>query len=209
MKATVIFLLTWQISSSVSNSGLLALVVFLYKLFQLLSRNGNDILQHFSVNFPKTRDAALRMIGIDKNAFFKYIVCPSCDSCYNYDNNEIPKKCSHIEFPNHPHISQRQPCGTYLTRTIRTSSLLSKVKPMKLYAYQSLKVALANLLNRDGYLEQCEQWREREKQLAPGYLEDIYDGRVWQNFRVIGDINFLELLLDPQRGLVSALLPYT
>ena len=138
----------------------------------MLSKNSSNILQFFSVNFPKTRDAALRMIGIDKNPFIKYIVCPCCDACYSYDcgyvtegNNEVPKQCKHIEFPNHPHES---PCGTYLMRTIRTSSPYSRVKPIKLYAYQSLKVAMTNLLNRDGFLKQCEQWREREKQLPPG-----------------------------------------
>lgn len=199
LKAAIIYLLMWQISFTVSNAALLALVAFLYKLFQLLSKNSKDILQLFSVNFPKTRDAALRMIGIDKSAFIKYIVCPCCDACYSYDlgyvtegNNEVSKQCKYIAFPNHPHESRKQPCGTYLMRTIRTSSPYNRVKPIKLYAYQSLEVAITNLLNRDGFLEQCEQWREREKHLPPGYLGDIYDGRVWQNFKIIEDINFLD-----------------
>jgi len=137
------------------------------------------------------------MIGIDKSAFIKYIVCPYCGACYSYDlgyvtegKNEVPQQCKHIEFPNHPYESRRQPCGAYLMRTIKTSSPYNRVKPIKLYAYQSLKVAMTNLLNRDGFLKQCEQWRERENHLPPGYLGDIYDGRVWQNFKIIEDINF-------------------
>ena len=201
LKAAIIFLLTWQISFTVSNAGLLALLAFLYKLFHLLSKNSNDIFQFFRMNFPKTRDAALKMIGIDKNAFIKYVVCPCCDACYSYDlgyvteeSNEIPKKCKHIEFPNHPHESRRQPCGAYLMKIIKTSSdAHTRVKPIKLYAYQSLKVAMTNLLNRYGFLKQCEQWRKREKTLLAGYLGDIFDGRVWQSFYVKDDIDFLNL----------------
>ena len=201
LKALLIFLLTWQFTFSISNAGLIALIVFLHKLFKLLGKHGDSIMQFFSTKFPKTRDAAMKMIGIDKNVFIKYIVCPCCDACYDYDFcytkegiNEVPKSCCHIEFPNHPHVSQRQPCGTYLMRTIRTNSVhvCTKVRPIKLYAYQSIKVAMTNLLNRDGFLKLCEHWREREKNLPIGHLGDIYDGRVWQNFKVIDDINFLE-----------------
>ena len=172
LKAAIIFLLTWQISFTVSNAGLLALLAFLYKLFQFLSKNSNEILQFFGMNFPKTRDAALKMIGIDKSAFIKYIVCPCCDACYSYylveESNQILKECKHIQFPNHPHESRRQPCGAYLMKIIKSSSdACTRVRPIKLFAYQSLKVAMTNLLNKDGFLKQCEQWRQREKTLPP------------------------------------------
>ena len=87
-----------------------------------------------------------------------------------------------------------QPCGAYLMKIIKTSSdAHTRVKPIKLYAYQSLKVAMTNLLNRYGFLKQCEQWRKREKTLLAGYLGDIFDGRVWQSFYVKDDIDFLNL----------------
>ena len=62
------------------------------------------------------------MIEIDKNAFIKYIVSPCCDACYSYDlveeSNQILKECKHIQFPNHPYESRRQPCAAYLMKII-------------------------------------------------------------------------------------------
>ena len=48
------------------------------------------------------------------------VVCPSCDLVYEYndcfqrgsDDQQESKRCSHIDFPNHPQASRRLPCGT-------------------------------------------------------------------------------------------------
>ena len=40
-----------KISFSVSNAGLIALMIFLHKLLQLLNKHGNDITHFFAQNF--------------------------------------------------------------------------------------------------------------------------------------------------------------
>ena len=96
--------------------------------------------------------------------------------------------------PNHPQLSQRKPCGAYLMHTVQNTTF-KKVKPVKLYPYQSLKVAITNLVNGDGFLELCEHWRHRydNTPAAGGYLRDIYDGRAWKHFQVYEGVSFLEL----------------
>ena len=139
------------------------------------------------------------MIGINSNSFIKYIVCPSCDSVFDYaygyskdGNNEIPKQCPHIEMPHHPQASQRKPCGTFLMQSVLCSNSIStflKAKPFKVYAYQSLKVALTSLVNTKGFIEQCDLWKSRYANLPVGMLGDIYDGMVWKEFMLYEGTN--------------------
>lgn len=199
MKAVLIFILAWQFSFGISSAGVKALLLFLQKLFQMLATKYNGgILQELSLGFPKTRNAALQIIGInDTSMFVQYIVCPCCNAIYDYEfgytkegSNEVPKRCCHVEFPHHPYVSQRKQCKTYLMKSFRTSTSFNKVKPYKVFAYQSLKKAMTNLLNTNGFLENCEHWRSRK--VPSGYLSDIYDGLVWQEFQVVDGIKFLE-----------------
>ena len=199
MKAVLIFVLAWQFSFGISSAAVKALLLFLQKLFQMLATDYNGgIMQNLSLGFPKSQNAALQIIGInDACMFVQYIVCPHCNAIYDYEfgytkvgSNEIPKRCCHVEFPHHPHVSQRKQCEAYLMKNYCTSTSFNKVKPFKVFAYQSLKKAMTNLLNTDGFLGNCEHWRSRK--VPSGYLSDIYDGLVWQEFQVVDGIKFLE-----------------
>ena len=64
------------------------------------------------------------------------------------------------------------------------------IQPYKTYAYQSLKVAIANLVNRRGFLEKCEHWRARCDALPEGLLGDIYDAQIWRDFMTVDRVNF-------------------
>ena len=203
-RAVLIFILMWQFSFGVSSAGIIALLVFMRKLFQTLASNikENSLLTELCNFLPKTWDAALKLIGITANNFTQYIVCPSCDAVFDYDscyskvgNDEISKKCPHIEFPNHPHLAQRKPCGTDLMLTVKNNTAFKKVKPAKLYPYQSLKVAITNLVNKHGFLEQCEHWRHSYDNLSTPHehMRDIYDGRIWKHFQVYEGVSFLDL----------------
>lgn len=167
------------------------------KLFELLASNyDGGVLHEICNGFPKTRSAALLLIGINTNAFIQYIVCPKCHAVFDYEfgftkegSNELPKQCPHVEMPNHPHALQRKLCSAYLMKTFSKS--MSKVRPFKLYAYQSLKDAMTNLVNRNHFLKLCDHWRNRCANLPEGYLGDIYDGNMWKQFQVVDGINFL------------------
>ena len=155
LKAILIFILAWQFSFGVSSAAFMSLLLFLQKLFKLLGTYYNDgILQELSLEFPKTRNTALQIIGIGTNTFEQYIVCPCCNAIYDHElgytkdgNDEVPKKCHHIEFPYHPYVSMREPCGSLVMKSFKANTSFIRVKPFKVFAYQSLKKAMTNLLN--------------------------------------------------------------
>lgn len=149
--------------------------------------------------FPKTLKATSKLVGIDPNTFVEYIVCPKCNSVFDYkfgytvhNNEKFPVKCPNIEYPNHPHASKRKPCGTYLMKIAKTRTGTTTLRPHKVYAYQPLKTALTNLVNRTGFLDVCEQWRSRCETIPNGLLCDIFDGQVWKEFQTIDGSEFLK-----------------
>ena len=126
-------------------------------------------------------------------------MCPCCNAIYDHElgytkdgNDEVPKKCYHIEFPYHPYVSMREPCGSLLMKSFKANTSFIRVKPFKVFAYQSLKKAMTNLLNTNGFLENCEHWRSRKEMVPSGCLSDIYDGKIWHEFQVIEGVKFLE-----------------
>ena len=74
----------------------------------------------------------------------------------------IPKVCSFSKFPNHPHRSRRQHCGSQLLRTAVTKDGDHKFYPLKVYCYKPLIESLQTLLSKPGVLNSCEHWRERK-----------------------------------------------
>lgn len=197
LKAILIFILAWQFSFGVSSAAFVSLLLFLQKLFKLLGTYYNGgILQELSLGFPKTRNAALQTLGIGLNTFEQYIVCPCCNAIYDYEledgNDEASRKCYHVEFPYHPYASMREPCGSLLMKTFRANTSFIRVKPFKVFAYQSLKKAMTNLLNTNGFLENCEHWRNRKEMVPSGCFSDIYDGNIWHEFQVVDGVKFLE-----------------
>ena len=95
-----------------------------------------------------------------------------------------------MSIPHHPHASRRRPCGAYLMKNGRGRSGNFTIQPYKTFAYQSLKVAIGNLVNRRGFLEQCEHWRSRCAALPEGLLGDIYDAQIWKDLMTVDGINF-------------------
>ena len=72
----------WQFFFSVSDAGIVALVIFLSKFLKCLADNYNGgILQPLSHNFPK---GVTRLLGIGKDNFLRYIVCPLCSSVFDH-----------------------------------------------------------------------------------------------------------------------------
>lgn len=63
---------------------------------------------------PSSAEGALSYLGMSKDSsFVTYVVCPKCDSMYNYDDcvlshgiTKESKHCKHIAYPNHPQASR-------------------------------------------------------------------------------------------------------
>lgn len=66
-----------------------------------------------------------------------------------------------------------------------------KLVPKKSYVYYDVISSLQNLLNKPGFLASCEKWRER--QTSPGWLSDVYDGRLWNEWMNFNGVPFLSV----------------
>ena len=115
------------ISQFAFNISTAALTVFLKLCKQLLLYFSRTFDCHQLAKFrnvvPLTIKSLHQMILLKTNCFESYVVCTSCDSIYMFEdcvestvmgNLKESKKCRHAYFPNHPHVSQRAPCGSLL-----------------------------------------------------------------------------------------------
>ena len=183
LRSIVVFILMWQFCFGISDAGILSLLVFLYSFLKLVTTGG------MFENFPKTLKAAFRMTGINVNSFIQYIVCPACDSIFDYDfgctvqeGNKISNCCPHVALPNHPHISQRQPCGVLLMKKVKGRSGISILRPHRVFPYQSVKEAIKNLVAQKGFLENCDHWKTRHKLYLVECWVTFMRGRCGESF---------------------------
>ena len=186
----------WQFKFTIPDVAVLVILLFIFKLFDLLSGSSGDGLS--ASELPKTLQGVYKLQGINNIAFTQYTVCPKCNAVFDYDagytiesGKKIPKRCPMVQYPNHPQSSSREPCGAYLMRAAKTRTEKFTVKPHKVYAYQSLKQAISNLLNREGILDYFDECYKINDSLSEGVLCDIYDGRVWKDFQATDKSNLL------------------
>ena len=71
---------------------------------------------------PRTMVKARKLVGWStNNGVILFTVCPKCSALYKLSDcilwecdREESKRCSHIDFPNHPHPLRRVKCNTTL-----------------------------------------------------------------------------------------------
>lgn len=61
--------------------------------------------------------------------------------------------------------------------------------PLKVYCYNSVIDNLKRLVNKSTFMANCELWRKRN--IPQGFLADISDGKVWNDFMYVGGEPFL------------------
>ena len=161
----------------VSNTAITHLIRFLKYFVRSLGRVfDNAQLETFSSNMPIIYNSMLLQAGVSSGDFIEYVVCPSCHSVYNFEDcivyvgrEKRPRSCSHITYPNHPHVSRRQPCGASLLKIVRTGKG-SKLVPLKVLP---LSKSLEILVKRPAFLTACEEWRDRAHFIPSSHLGDI------------------------------------
>ena len=91
---------------------------------------------------------------------FVHRVAPfmACDQCLTTrSGKEVPLKCRSVAFPNHPHRDQRLPCNAQLLKEVKVQdSGKTRYVPLKTYPYQSLKVAITDLVAHPNILTVCD-----------------------------------------------------
>ena len=131
-----------------------------------------------------------KYFGLHRDCFQKFVVCPKCNSLYNYDSayetvggRKLSRKCSFVEFPNHRHRAHRKSCSEVLLKEVKLQDGTLKLYPKKVYCYNSIIETLKLFLQRPGFTSRCELWRARERTSIANLLSDVIHGTVWRDFK--------------------------
>lgn len=188
LRTLLLFVLLWQTMFKVADRASFVLLKF-FKLF--LTGIGKAMQSDVLINFAKTIPETLYMIqknlGLQKDSFIKYAICPKCKTLYSFDesvrrrpkNGEVVSaKCSHVSYLRHPHQTRRRPCGSILMKTMRSRTGKTFLYPKQVYCLKKVTDSLQDLISKPNFMENCEKWRNRSTQLPNNVLGDCFDGRV-------------------------------
>ena len=178
VQVVVLFICLWQSVFKISDAAVEILLKFLSSLVKVLAGSPSILLSLASL-IPSSI-YLLRKNSRHENCekFIEFVVCPSCYSLYKMEDcleivggEKIPKQCRQIKYPNHPVSAYRKACNTPLFKKIRLFNGRVEFRPRFVYAYQPLKITLQQLLNRPGFADKLEWWRNRTT--SEGKLSDI------------------------------------
>lgn len=99
----------------------------------------------FAASFPSSLYMLKKYFGLHKDCFQKFVVCPKCNSLYNYDSayekvggRRLSRKYSFVEFPNHRQRAHRKSCNEILLKEVKLQDGKLKLYPKKVYCYNSI-----------------------------------------------------------------------
>ena len=189
------FLLIFQSVNYITDSAINALLKFLHVFIKALGKF-SDFVAGMESQFPYSLYQLKNKVSF-KSEFKKYVVCSKCEKLYDakYCVRGVgflqeTKLCEGVQFPQHPILSYRRPCGQKLLKSVILSNGKKTFHPFKTYCYSSLIAALKELLIRPGFYTLCCQWKTEES--TSGLLKDVFDGNLWREFRFIDDQPFLD-----------------
>lgn len=184
----LIFLLSWQIAHCISAVAMNELLTSIATAFSVAKTLVSSPAAIGLSAFPVSLFVAYRYLGIERDTFVKYALCPKCLSLYDYDHmlkanpdgSVRVKRCTYVEFPDHPQRNRRLSCSSPLVRVVHHSNGTKRLYALHCYVRKSLKDALQRILLRKNIHLQLESWRKRN--MPVGFYGDVYDGRVWKHF---------------------------
>ena len=187
-RGIVIIVTLWQSVFKISDAALEAILKLISALLKLLAGSASTVITLLASSMPSSIYMLRKHSKHEEcEKFMEYVVCPSCYSLYKFENcleningSDVPKTCSYIKFPHHPLPSYRKPCNASLLKKIHLSNGRIEYRPRYVYAYQPPKASLQRLLNRPGFADKLEWWRNRDT--SENQLSDVYDGDIWREF---------------------------
>ena len=193
----LIFLCIWSSFCTLSDNALEILLSFLRAAFDSLGTLF-PVVAGLAVLFPRSVHLLWKQLGLDKDRFIKYVVCPKCHTLYVFDDcyellrgRRVSKKCSFFQFPNHRQHFRRTKCGEPLLKEVSLKTGQTKLYPCKVYCYNSVISNLRHFLQRPGFAQKCELWRGRD--IPDGFLACIFDGRIWKEWQYVDGEPYLAL----------------
>ena len=189
---TLYLLLIWQSFTHLSDNGLIWLLRFLLQFLKALNLHISDeFLTEIIAAFPVSLYMVRQLLKIDRDNFTKYVVCPKCTKCYLYDEcleivdgQKVARTCSHTYYKR----KRRHRCNSQLVKKITLKDKSIKYYPIYYYCYNGVINSLERLLQKKGFPEKCEKWRDGNSEDS---LTDIYDGKLWNYFKNVDGKDFL------------------
>lgn len=193
-KYITLAVLFWQFRYFVSDAAIGGLFSIFRLFINLLKKMLQPMLccgplQELLDSFPTSVFTARTLIGLNRDSFEKYVVCPDCHALYNLSEcvkinkrgNKVSSKCSCVLYPNHPHKSRRTPCNaTLMKKVVSGDGKKTSLYPKKIYSYRPLKVSFIEKLQKPGFKELL---FAKPLSFDDGILRDIQDGYVFKNFK--------------------------
>ena len=183
------FLAVLQKKHYLPDAALLLLLQFLSIFFKILSTISPQLLE-FHQHFPRSLYQLQKILGTHKDMFVRYVACQKCSSVYKYSDcidrvgtRVLPRQCVH-KASRYAH-----PCNGALLKTVELQGGRKIHYPLRVFCYMPLHQSLQILLNRPGFHEHCEHWKEETRE--SGMYVDLYDGKVWHDFQVYDGKPFL------------------
>ncbi|KAG9270975.1 hypothetical protein AMEX_G13841 [Astyanax mexicanus] len=159
-------------------------------------------MRRIAASIPSSLYMFRKRLSMNRDDFAQYVVCPVCSSVYSHENAVLnihdgrgkivrkkSAKCSHVDFPGHKHKKLRKQCGALLMKTVIGKGEREFLYPKRTFCYRSISKSLEDMLQRPGFIESCERWRERE--VKEGMYTDVYDGQIWKQFMYVQGRPFL------------------
>ena len=187
----ILFLMFIQATHKLSNTVISVLLKFFHTFLALLGQS-STLAMDISRNLPSSLYTASRLEN--RPNFRRYVVCRRCHKIYYIKEccdscTQTVKTCSFIAYPSHPHRSMQRSCGTALLKTVELANGKTYFYPFLTYCYIGLDQSLQQILDRPDMYSLCEVWRARNQK--EGVLQDVYDGRVWNEFQCFDGNPFL------------------
>lgn len=184
-------LLVWKYNNHISDSAFCKLLLCLFHCFNCLGKaTGIALMKAVIEVFPPTLYKLRKSLGLDKESYQMFIVCPKCYKVYDgFDTDYREQKfCNNVQYTTGKYSA---PCGAMLLKEKVLSNGEIRYSASKVYCYQSIISSLEYLINRPEFLNQCEQWRRIPSR--PEEYSDVYDGQIWKDFKSYGGNDFLNL----------------
>lgn len=174
-----LFLAFFQLCYKVPERAINLLLSFISALVIWLSTFMDSQLVPFLKDMIPSNMYFLRKKCRQDSKMKMYVVCPKCCALYEMKDCFEKRKgdfdsatCSNVEYPNHTQPMRRIRCNALLMKKVKCRSKY-KLKPRKIYLYNSLKSSIEKLINRPKFLKMCEHWRNRQND-ANMYADIIY-----------------------------------
>ena len=138
MKLYLYFLLMFQTFFRLSDNALRVLLTFFAKFLGILGQIFQcEQLVVFVSKLPRTVGQARANAG-GRDNFRKCVCCPRCFAIYLWDEKLEPQTltCTHIQFPEHPQVQHRQPCGKTLFKKVKTNGGKIIHQPISIHCYK-------------------------------------------------------------------------